>query len=106
MVGKEQTLKDEQALKPKPASENLWVIWSFPPSPSLNAVANMTHFTVTVLGSNQDRYIFRMIKMQISERFFFFFFFFFRSKVESKMRDRAKLLAFHIWKLLIAVWCG
>lgn len=105
MVEKEQTLKEEQALKPKPACENIWVIWSFPPSPSLMAVANMTHFIV--LGSKHDQYIYDGQNANLWKIFlFFFFFFFFTSKVASKMTDRAKLLAFHIWKLLIAVWCG
>lgn len=62
MVEKEQNLKEEQALKTKPACENVWVIWSFLPSPSLMAVPNMTHFIVTVLGSNQDQHIFMMVK--------------------------------------------
>lgn len=70
---KPQNLKQEQALKPKPARENVWMIQSFPPSPSLMTVANMIHFIVTVLRSNHDHYIFMMVKIQMSERLFFFF---------------------------------
>lgn len=70
---KPQNLKEEQALKPKPARENVWMIQSFPPSPSLMTVANMIQFIVTVLGSNHDHYILMMVKMQMSERLFFFF---------------------------------
>lgn len=62
MVEKEQNLKEEQALKPKPACENVWVIWSFLPSSPLMADRNMIHFIVTVLESNQDQYIFMMVK--------------------------------------------